>query len=136
MTIDTMILNNHILKNSKRSKLDKAYIWGKVLNLSSKPFKGQGPNNSVQFRGTIMTDGIGVSIIKQNFNTSKGGTSNPKKATSVEKDFKYVEQIPKEQLLDTAGKCVSINPGRRDLLYCMHENSTVNNRNVYRYTRN
>ncbi|KAI9338133.1 hypothetical protein BD770DRAFT_400863 [Pilaira anomala] len=61
-----------------KSKLDKGYIWGKVLNLSSKPFKDQGLNSSMEFRGTIMTDGIGISVIKQNFDTSKGGASNPK----------------------------------------------------------
>ncbi|KAI9338897.1 hypothetical protein BD770DRAFT_400533, partial [Pilaira anomala] len=39
------------------------------LNLSSKPFKDQGLNSSMKFRGTIMTDDIGISVIKQNFDT-------------------------------------------------------------------
>ncbi|KAI9354997.1 hypothetical protein BD770DRAFT_412005 [Pilaira anomala] len=135
MTIDTMILNNHILKNSQ-SKLDKGYIWGKVLNLSSKPFKDQGLNSSIKFRGTIMTDGIGISVIKQNFDTSKGGTSNPKASLVEDEELKYIEQIPNEELRSTDGKCVFIDPGRRDLIYCMHEDSTVNNKKIYRYTRN
>ncbi|KAI9366527.1 hypothetical protein BD770DRAFT_438661 [Pilaira anomala] len=136
MTIDTMILNNHILKNSQRSKLDKGYIWGKVLNLSSKPFKDQGLDSSMKFRGTIMTDGIGISVIKQNFDTSKGGTSNPKASLVEDEELKYIEQIPNEELRSTDGKCVFIDPGRRDLIYCMHEDSTVNNKKIYRYTRN
>ncbi|KAG2207225.1 hypothetical protein INT47_012278 [Mucor saturninus] len=102
--------------DSKRSKLDKTYIWGKVLNLSSKPFKG-------------------VSIVKQNFDTSKGGTGSIK-TRLVDEEFKYIEQIPKDELLATTQKCVFIDSGRRDLLYCMHENSTINDRQIYRFTRN
>ncbi|KAI9362610.1 hypothetical protein BD770DRAFT_359362 [Pilaira anomala] len=109
---------------------------GKVLNLSSKPFKDQGLNSSMKFRGTIMTDGIGISVIKQNFGTSKGGTSNPKASLVEDEELKYIEQIPNEELRSTDGKCVFIDPGRRDLIYCMHEDSTVNNKKIYRYTRN
>ncbi|KAI9253140.1 hypothetical protein EDC94DRAFT_642315 [Helicostylum pulchrum] len=43
---------------------------------------------------------------------------------------KYIENIPNEELLATKGKTVLIDPGRRDLLYCMHEDSS------YSYTRN
>ncbi|KAI9355503.1 hypothetical protein BD770DRAFT_458851, partial [Pilaira anomala] len=136
MTIDTMILNNRILKNSQRSKLDKGYIWGKILNLSSKPFKDQGLDSSMKFRGTIMTDGIGISVIKQNFDTSKGGTSNPKASLVEDEELKYIEQIPNEELRSTDGKCVFIDPGRRDLIYCTHEDSIVNNKKIYWYTRN
>ncbi|KAI9345950.1 hypothetical protein BD770DRAFT_463150 [Pilaira anomala] len=120
MTIDTMILNNHILKNSQRSKLDKGYIW----------------ENSMKFRGTIMTDDIRISVIKQNFDTSKGDTSNPKASSVEDEELKYIEQIPNEELRSTDGKCVFIDPGRHDLIYCMHEYSTVNNKKIYRYTRN
>ncbi|KAI9332762.1 hypothetical protein BD770DRAFT_422951 [Pilaira anomala] len=115
MTIDTMILNNHILKNSKRSKLDKG---------------------SMKFRGIIMTDGISISVIKQNSDTSKDDTSNPNASLVEDEEFKYIEQIPNEELRSTDGKCVFIDPGRRDLIYCMHEDSTVNNTKIYRYTRN
>lgn len=34
------------------------------------------------------------------------------------------------------GKSVLIDPGRRDMLYCMHEESTIENRRTYRYTSN
>lgn len=36
----------------------------------------------------------------------------------------------------TAGKSVLIDPGRRDLLYCMDEDITVDNTKVHRFTRN
>ncbi|KAI9358206.1 hypothetical protein BD770DRAFT_419931 [Pilaira anomala] len=114
MTIDTMTLNYHTLKNSQRRKLDKGHIWGKVLNLSSKPFKDQGLDSSMKLRGTIMTDSIGIFVIKQNFDT-----------LVEEEELKYIEQIPNEELRSTDGKCVFIDPGRRDLIYCMLEDSTL-----------
>ncbi|KAI8095766.1 hypothetical protein BDF21DRAFT_435854 [Thamnidium elegans] len=135
MTIDTMILNNQILKDSKRSKLDKSSIWGKVVNISNEALKDQGPNKSIKFRGTIITDGVGISIVKQNFETSKSSTSGPKNNV-VKEDFQYIEEIPKEELLATKGKAVLIDPGRRGLLYCMHEDSTAKKKKMHRYTRN
>ncbi|KAI8091770.1 hypothetical protein BDF21DRAFT_376629 [Thamnidium elegans] len=135
MTIDTMILNNQILKDSKRSKLDKLSIWGKIVNRSNEALKVQGPDKSIKFRGIIITDGVGVSIVKQNFGTSKSNTSGPENNV-VKEYFQYIEEIPKEEALATKGKAVLIDPGRRDLLYCMHEDSTTKKKKMYRYTRN
>ncbi|KAI7871601.1 hypothetical protein BDF14DRAFT_1719035, partial [Spinellus fusiger] len=42
----------------------------------------------------------------------------------------------KEKLAVSIGKCVLIDPGRHDILYCMHEDSTVENKRTYRYTCN
>ncbi|KAG2229785.1 hypothetical protein INT48_005312 [Thamnidium elegans] len=105
---------NSILKDSKRSKLDKSSIWGKVVNISNEALKDQ---------------------VKQNFETSKSSTSGPKNNV-VKEDFQYIEEIPKEELLATKGKAVLIDPGRRGLLYCMHEDSTAKKKKMYRYTRN
>ncbi|KAI7862470.1 hypothetical protein BDF14DRAFT_1855096 [Spinellus fusiger] len=65
MTIDTRILNTHLLKRPIISHLDKDRIWGK------------------------------------------------------------------KELAASIGKCVLIDPGRRDVLYCMHEDSTVENKRTY-----
>ncbi|KAG2236200.1 hypothetical protein INT48_003819 [Thamnidium elegans] len=111
---------NPILKDSKRSKLDKSSIWGKIVNRSNEALKVQGPDKSIKFRGIIITDGVGVSIVKQNFGTSKSNTSGPENNV-VKEYFQYIEEIPKEEALATKGKAVLIDPGRRDLLYCMHE---------------
>ncbi|KAJ2423126.1 hypothetical protein IWW41_005062, partial [Coemansia sp. RSA 2522] len=35
-----------------------------------------------------------------------------------------------------AGRCVLIDPGRRDLLFAMHEDSSIEKKRLYRYTRN
>ncbi|GAA5803639.1 hypothetical protein HPULCUR_009122 [Helicostylum pulchrum] len=119
---------------SKRSKFDKSLVWGKVVDLSSEAIKDQGPEKSIKFRGTIMTDGIGISIVKQNFGATKGQSSP--KIKVVEEDFEYTENIPNEELITTEGKVVLVDPGRRDLLYCMHEDSTAKEKKVYRCTQN
>ncbi|KAG2237792.1 hypothetical protein INT48_009731 [Thamnidium elegans] len=109
ITIDTMVLNNQNLEDSKRSKLDKSStvmalfkgirfkgefpeshycIWKKAVNLSNKAIKDQGPNKTITFRGTIMKDGVGASIVKQSFEASKGSTSGPK-SNVVKENFQY-----------------------------------------------
>ncbi|KAI7897481.1 uncharacterized protein BX663DRAFT_584818 [Cokeromyces recurvatus] len=98
-----MILNNNILEDSQRSKLDKNLIWEKA---------------SLKFRGMIHTDGVRVSILKQNKETSKGSSRNTK-------------------LQRTTNKCVFIDPGRRGMLFCMGEKCESRHDGfIYRYTSN
>ncbi|KAK9761510.1 hypothetical protein K7432_018652 [Basidiobolus ranarum] len=132
MTIDTYILNTQILKNSITSHLDKEVVWGFIIDLTSKAMKPQGKGKSMKFRGMMYTDGVGVSVLKQNHDTKKGG-GGAKSLASEEEEFKYVEKLGREELLAGVGKCVIIDPGRRDLLYCIHEESTTENKMVYRY---
>ncbi|KAI9340711.1 hypothetical protein BD770DRAFT_437554 [Pilaira anomala] len=103
MTIDTMILNNHILK-----------------------------------RHYYETDGVSISIIKQNTDTSKGGGSskNSSSDTAIDENMSYTEELSLQEHASTVGKCVLIDPGRRDLLYCRSEDRQKDNKKVYRYTRN
>ncbi|KAJ2703737.1 hypothetical protein H4R19_005300, partial [Coemansia spiralis] len=49
-------------------------------------------------------------------------------------DVQRIDQIPKMALRATRGRCVLIDPGRRDLFYAMHENSTARDPWLYRYT--
>ncbi|EIE83535.1 hypothetical protein RO3G_08240 [Rhizopus delemar RA 99-880] len=99
---------------------------GTVRDATSKVMKPQGERKSMKFRGTIYTDGVGVSVLKQSYNTKKKGGSSGGKSKSIEAvEFQFVEKLGQEELLTGAGKCVLIDPGRRDLLYCMHEKSTV-----------
>ncbi|KAI7865938.1 hypothetical protein BDF14DRAFT_1705722, partial [Spinellus fusiger] len=42
----------------------------------------------------------------------------------------------KKELAASIGKCVFIDPGHHDILYCMNENSIVENKRTYRYTSN
>ena len=44
--------------------------------------------------------------------------------------------LSEEQLLETVGRMVLVDPNRRDLLMCMHELSTVQNPRTYCWTKN
>ncbi|KAI7899743.1 uncharacterized protein BX663DRAFT_488971 [Cokeromyces recurvatus] len=135
MTIDTLIVNNHILRNTNRSNLDKGFIWSQIVNHSSKGMKDQGASKSLKFRGMIQSDGVGVSVLKQNKESTKGGT----RGTRLEEDdnFRYIHLLSKTELEETTGRCVLIDPGRRDMLYCMQENSeSGKDKHTYRYTSN
>ncbi|KAG1594451.1 hypothetical protein G6F48_001356 [Rhizopus delemar] len=122
MTIDTYILNTQILKNSIISHLDKEVVWGAVLDITSKAMKPQGERKFMKFRGYDI----------HRWRGSSGG-----KPKSIEADeFQYIEKLGKKDLLAGIGKCVLIDSGRRDLLCCVHEKSTVENKMIYRYTSN
>ena len=134
MTIDTLILNTQILKNPVITHLDKENIWGAVVNLQSVAFKKQGPAQDMVFQGIISSDGVSVSILKQNREPRKGGRT--KAEPIMRKDCTYIENLSPQKLQEDVGKCVLIDPGRRDLLFCMHENSAFNSKIFYRYTIN
>ncbi|KAG1045734.1 hypothetical protein G6F43_011232 [Rhizopus delemar] len=137
MTIDTYILNTQILKDSIISHLDKEVVWGVVLNVTSKAMKPQGERKFMKFRGTIYIDGVGVLVLKQKYDTKKKGGSSGGKPKSIKADeFQYIKQLGKEDLLADVGKCVLIDSDRRDLLYCIHGKSAVENKMIYQYTSN
>ncbi|KAG1177485.1 hypothetical protein G6F70_000427 [Rhizopus microsporus] len=98
MTIDMMILNNHVVLDSHRLKLDKTLIWGKVVNLSSKTLKDQGKSKTMKFQGMIQADGIGVSVLKQNKETSQGET-NSRKFSKLRQNTKPKEVKQSESYL-------------------------------------
>ncbi|CEG81980.1 hypothetical protein RMATCC62417_16114 [Rhizopus microsporus] len=141
MTLDATIVNYHILKY-KNKKENKLTIWGKVIDLEKKTMKNQGIGKTLQFEGIIGTNGIGASIIKQNFDTSRKwpGTDNnrpqkPKKTTiKDDNNVKHIETLTRIELLLTNGRCVLIDPNRRDMLYCMKETSSAENKQMLRFT--
>ncbi|KAJ2091701.1 hypothetical protein IW138_001684 [Coemansia sp. RSA 986] len=112
------------------------------------------------FKGSIQTDGVSICIIKRLLDDNRNddddddddngnGTENPDSSNTGsttkgkgrgkgrKSEFKYITQI-KMQLSDSGIKdnYVLIDPGRRDLLYCMHKLSTADKPWVFRYTRN
>ncbi|KAI9474417.1 hypothetical protein BX667DRAFT_507656 [Coemansia mojavensis] len=48
----------------------------------------------------------------------------------------YIHELLTETLKEIEGRCVLIDPNRRDISYCMHENSTAEDPQLFRYTRN
>ncbi|KAI8085881.1 uncharacterized protein B0P05DRAFT_585392 [Gilbertella persicaria] len=83
--------------------------------------------------------GVAVSILKQTYDSKKkgsgGGMRNDKK---IEEDIAYIESLSQEKFQERTYKnnCVLIDLGRRDMLFCMHESSTVEKKRTYRYMRN
>ncbi|KAJ2719480.1 hypothetical protein H4S00_003476 [Coemansia sp. D1744] len=65
-------------------------------------------------------------------NTRKRRPAQPRQKA----DCQYIDELPQATLQSTAGQCVLIDPGRRDLLFAMHEDSSIEDKQLYRYTRN
>ncbi|KAG1442325.1 hypothetical protein G6F56_011110 [Rhizopus delemar] len=96
----------------------------------------QGESRQLKFRGIIYTDGVGISILKQNHDSKKKRSGGKQKKVYIDDDVPYVHTLFKKQLLADTVKCILVDPGRRDMLYCMHESSAIQKKSLYRYTRN
>ncbi|PHZ17170.1 uncharacterized protein RHIMIDRAFT_243278 [Rhizopus microsporus ATCC 52813] len=97
--------------------------------------KDQSESKAMKFQGMIQIDGIDVSVLKQNKESSKGGTK--RMCMKGEDECQYINKLTTRELQETINKCVFIDPGRRDLLYCMHERSKPNSKSdLYRYIIN
>ncbi|KAG1039418.1 hypothetical protein G6F43_012505 [Rhizopus delemar] len=95
----------------------KFETWGAVVDLNKKAFEHQGFQKSLRFQGTLETDGIGVSIIKQNTDTSRK-SSKPNTEKKIDgNQTEHIEGLGQADLKSTEGNCVLIDPGRRDLMY-------------------
>ena len=133
ITLDAVIIHQQILKRGRNrpTKESKFETWKIVVDLNKKAFKPQGINKSMCFQGFLQTDGVGVSIIKQNFEGYSPGSDGK----SSKDDTKYIESLTREEVKKTNGKCVLMDPGRRDLLYCMKEDSTIKSKKILTYTK-
>ncbi|KAG1372153.1 hypothetical protein G6F61_011303 [Rhizopus arrhizus] len=122
MTLDSKIIHYHVLKSKKNPKTGSKFeTWGAV---------------SLRFQRILETDRVVVSIIKQNADTSR---KSPKPNTEKKVDGKqteHIEGLGQADLKSTEGKCVLIDPGRRDLMYCMKETSTVEEKQSLIFSKN
>ncbi|KAG2191956.1 hypothetical protein INT47_004739 [Mucor saturninus] len=63
-------------------------------------------------------------------------TSKAKKTTKVTVDqTEYIEKVSQSDLRRTEGNCVLIDPGRRDLMYCLKETSKTEVKQTLIYTK-
>ncbi|KAG0868071.1 hypothetical protein G6F16_008301 [Rhizopus arrhizus] len=114
---------NHFKAFSRLAELSEA----EQTKLFQKPLR---------FQGTLETDGVGVSIIKQNIDTSR---KLPKPNTEKKLDgnqTEHTEGLGQADLKSTEGKCVLIDPRRRDFMNCMKETSTVEEKQTLIFTKN
>ncbi|CEG76434.1 hypothetical protein RMATCC62417_11331 [Rhizopus microsporus] len=136
MTLDFKIIHYNVLKNKPALKMNNKFqTWGSVVNTNNKAFKYQGMNKSVCFQGTTETDGVGASIIKQNTTTNRKMARPKTKHKESEDVARYMESLAQEELNETKSKCVLMDPGRRNQLYCMKETSAAQNKQVMVYTK-
>ncbi|KAI8047867.1 hypothetical protein BDF22DRAFT_462002 [Syncephalis plumigaleata] len=146
--IDTVILCENILgrsyadkKTDQQKELEKEWSdkqrrealkkkkkghWEEVVELNRKVFRDQ-KGGKLEFFYSIETDGVGVTVIKKG--TKRRGTK------SAKDPFPYISKLGTDDHKAINGKCVAVDPGRRNLLFCVHENSTVKNKRKYRYTK-
>ncbi|KAJ1772606.1 hypothetical protein LPJ74_001322 [Coemansia sp. RSA 1843] len=141
--------------------IDKAILCQWFLGVMN---KGQKLTNDLWdeggkvFEGSVQTDGVSISIFKKckakkKINNSTDQTNNiktpdtasaaktktPKSKKGKGEDgfeFEYIGSVDQDKLCAMEGKCVLIDPGRRNLLFCMHEYSSIGNPWLFRFTRN
>jgi hypothetical protein len=125
ITIDKTILVQTIVGIKKpvfQYDEEKLRWWRDYFCVENKPFRAQG---AFEFDGTLATDGVGLSVLKRRVKTHKMVRRATSAATTEE--FSYVDNWTAEQHTEFTGKCVLIDPNRRDLLYAMHEASEPHN---------
>jgi hypothetical protein len=58
-----------------------------------------------------------------------------KKKNIFDDETEYIEGLTQAELKNTKGRCVLMDPGRRDLLYCMKETSKAKDKQILVYTK-
>ena len=146
--MDTSILGTKIL--GMPANLINAFLgtnelkrsqWNIVFNLDHQAFKQQHfqtaqGRQTLEFRGTVFTDGVGISILKSSRDT-RAGRGRRTAARPDEREFSYITEAIRnaETRPLLMNNCLVIDPNRRDLLFGVHEDSTVDHPIKIRFTR-
>lgn len=134
ITLDNKILRVNVMRanlNNRNVNNENLYYWKQFCNLDCSVFSRQA-NRS--FHGIATTDGVSISIVKQSKKPESHGYVRKKNLNKEkQEEFKYIDDLTQNQILDTQGQCVVIDPGRRDLLFCLQEDSTSTNPVKLRY---
>ncbi|OAD76761.1 hypothetical protein PHYBLDRAFT_165272 [Phycomyces blakesleeanus NRRL 1555(-)] len=62
---------NYPILGFKSFKEEKSAIWDKILNIKYRTLKKQKVDKALCFQGMMLTDGVGVTILKQNFESER-----------------------------------------------------------------
>jgi hypothetical protein len=128
------MLRLYFLNDNNPRMANEMESWREVVDLQARAFKFQAENSSLVFRGSVYTDGVGVSIVKCNQET-RGGWARIQWTGPASRET-YIDDLSEEELLDTIGRTVAADPNRRNLIYCIHEYSTVHEKQTFRWTKN
>ncbi|KAG1168780.1 hypothetical protein G6F70_008920 [Rhizopus microsporus] len=105
--------------------------YARVVDLDSKALKPQ-EGGQLRFRGTIQTDGAGVTVLKKRFDRQIRYTA---RFTVEYETISYITNLTRRNHQEISGRCVAVEPGRRDMLYCVHESSTPEQPVQFRYIK-
>jgi hypothetical protein len=137
--LDIGIVMSHIFelrsKEQQKWRQDPFAFWNTVFNLDGRPFL----QNNRTFTGWLRTDGESIHITRSltGQKTRYGARKRKRGLSTKEADdiiFRCLQDVPQEELCRLRGKCILIDPNRRDILYAMHESSTSDNPIIFRYT--
>ncbi|KAJ1726930.1 hypothetical protein LPJ61_004867 [Coemansia biformis] len=122
--------------------------WVRVLDPTGKPFRGE----HFDFEEVVHMDAVGISVITRATGNGggDGGDGNgaaprgrPRRGWCRHRgrrnqgpEFQYITELLADELAEDLGKCVFIDPGCRDILFCTHEDSTAENPQTYQYMWN
>jgi hypothetical protein len=130
-TIDSKILCQNILERRWTNGINKMNLWDEIVDMNSAALKPQ-ELGVLRFRGIIQTEGVGVTVLKKIQDTKHRYIGL--QSTFVESES-YITILNAQQHREIAGRCVTIDPGRRHLLYFVHENSTADAPRTYRHAK-
>ncbi|ORE09007.1 hypothetical protein BCV72DRAFT_202414, partial [Rhizopus microsporus var. microsporus] len=111
--------------------VNKSDYWRRVVDLDSKALKPQ-EGGQLRFRDTIQTDSIGVAVFKKRFDRQTRYTA---RFTVEYEAISYITNLTRRNHQKISGRCVAVGPGRRDMLFCVYENSTPEQPVKFRYTK-
>ncbi|KAJ2569518.1 hypothetical protein IW140_003072 [Coemansia sp. RSA 1813] len=137
--IDTMILCRSIMGWSYSAKSPIENYWYRLFNEQSRVLRTR---NGFRFYGTIQTDGVsaGSGLTAPVESTATGSLlkDQPRKREKPgEKksgEFTYIHELSPEQLASMKNP-IFMDPGRQDIVFGMTDESTSEEKALFRYTR-
>ncbi|KAI8823354.1 uncharacterized protein EV422DRAFT_611353 [Fimicolochytrium jonesii] len=134
--IDTKILTTHILalghhRMGKLTDQRKRELWGQFLNINDKVFKHR-KKLGLKFDGSISTNGYSATIHFKKPGLKYGHRPWKRSKAQMREEVKLLYFEHHIAKLREAPNIVSIDPGKRDLLFCRD----IKKERPFRYTSN
>ncbi|CAO3630102.1 unnamed protein product [Mucor fragilis] len=134
VTIDTKIMLQNIIGERwpSRGSVPNRPIWRRALDLNRPVFKNQSRGPRLKFHNMIQTDGVGVSVLKSRRRPGQRQVAAP---PADQPEFEYIHRLNQQDQALIQNNCIVVDPGRRDLLFFVHEDSDVTTPRRFRYTK-
>ena len=130
ITIDTVILLTYFAVKGDSTKLvegiepHREYAWSKLFNINKKPLKPRQSLLANDYQvSTIMTDGVGVSIIFEKGGSKRSKILNKKEELKDNKKYrsdepKYIDDLnDNDKNICIDKKIVAVDPGKGNMVY-------------------